>query len=66
MIARPNRGGYEASLRYLRRLRRLLHEVGREGEWQAYLAELRSVHSRKRVFLETLKLLEGDGPIIGQ
>jgi uncharacterized Zn finger protein len=63
-IARTNRSGYEASLRYLRRLRRLLTEAGREEEWEAYLAELRSVHSRKRAFLETLQLLERDGPII--
>lgn len=64
-IARTNRGGYEASLRYLRRLRRLLCEAGREEEWEAYLAELRNVHSRKRAFLETLELLDRDGPIIG-
>lgn len=63
-IARTNRSGYEASLRYRRRLRQLLTEAGREEEWEAYLAELRSIHSRKRAFLETLQLLERDGPII--
>ena len=64
-IARRNRSGYEASLLYLRAMRRLLHEVGREADWDDYLSALRAEHSRKRALLETLELLDEEGPILG-
>ncbi len=64
-IARRNRGGYEASLPYLRAMRRLLIEVGREADWDDYLSGLRAEHKRKRALLETLELLDEEGPILG-
>lgn len=59
-IARGNRRAYEGALQYLRPMRDLLTRLGRRDEWETYLADLRSVHSRKCALLETLdRLAEG-------
>ena len=63
-IAVGNRKGYEASLRHLRPMRRLLIQLGRQDEWERYLADLRETHRRRRALLETLDGLK-EGPIIG-
>jgi uncharacterized Zn finger protein len=64
-IAGGNRRAYEESLPYLRLMRRLLEKLGREPEWSAYLAGLRTTHQRKRALLETLTRLK-DSPILGE
>jgi len=64
-IAHGNRKGYEASLRQLRPMRRLLIQLGRQDEWDGYLAGLREQHRRRRALLETLDGLK-EGPIIGR
>jgi uncharacterized Zn finger protein len=46
-------------------MRRLLEKLGREPEWSAYLAGLRTTHQRKRALLETLTRLK-DSPILGE
>ncbi len=62
-IAYVNRAAYEASLRYLWPMRRLLVEAGRQEEWDAYLAQVRENYSNRPALLETLDSLT-DGPII--
>ncbi|MEA3399704.1 MAG: hypothetical protein U9R79_00530 [Armatimonadota bacterium] len=63
-IRKVNRGAYERSLSYLRPMQKLLRELGREDEWEAYLSDLREEHSRKRALQETLDRLQ-QGPIVG-
>jgi uncharacterized Zn finger protein len=62
-IDKANRGGYEASLRHLRPIQRLLTKLGRQAEWDEYLAALREQNRRRRALLETLDTLQ-EGPII--
>jgi len=64
-IAGGNRRAYEESLPYLRLMRSLLAKLGREQEWSAYLAGLRTTHQRRRALLETLNRVDG-GPIIAK
>jgi len=64
-IAGGNRRAYEESLPYLRLMRSLLAKLGRDQEWRAYLAGLRTTHQRRRALLETLNRLD-EGPIIGE
>jgi uncharacterized Zn finger protein len=50
---------YEVAGGYLRLVRRVLKELGREKEWSGYLAELRRVNVRKKRLLEILDSLSG-------
>jgi uncharacterized Zn finger protein len=62
-IARTEPKAYEEAASYLRKMRPVMERLGKEGEWQDYLAELRQTHARKRRLLETLDRLSGR-PII--
>ncbi|MCC7353874.1 MAG: SWIM zinc finger domain-containing protein, partial [Anaerolineae bacterium] len=53
-IAQTQTKAYEVAARYLRKVQRLLEQLGREEEWRSYLAELRQANARKRRLLETL------------
>ena len=48
---------------FLRGMRRTLKNLGRDNEWQSYIAGLRQVNARKRRLLEVLDSLDGR-PII--
>jgi uncharacterized Zn finger protein len=56
-LAKPR--AYEAAAGYLRRAHRVLKKLGREKEWQGYLAQLREASARKRRLLEILDSLAG-------
>jgi uncharacterized Zn finger protein len=49
---------YREAAAYLRKLRKLLTETGRGGEWATYLAKIRLEHARKRSLIEVLDSLE--------
>jgi uncharacterized Zn finger protein len=55
--ARPK--SYEASVGYLKKIRAVLKNQGREDAWEEYLAKMREVHARKKRFLEMLMVMEG-------
>jgi uncharacterized Zn finger protein len=57
-IAQTSPSAYEAALPYLRKLRQLLHRLGRTEEWRQYLARLRETERRKRRLMEVLDCLE--------
>lgn len=57
-IDRTSPSAYEAALPHLRKARDLLHRLGRDAEWQAYLAALRDKNRRKRRLMEALDRLE--------
>ena len=56
-LAKPK--AYGAAAGYLRKVHRVLKKLGREEEWQGYLAQLREAHVRKRRLLEILDSLTG-------
>jgi uncharacterized Zn finger protein len=56
--ARPK--SYEASVGYLKKIRALMKNQGRDDAWEEYLATMRGVHARKKRFLEMLIVLEGE------
>jgi len=58
-IAQANKNAYQTASAYLRQVHRLLKQMGKEKEWQAYVAELRQANARKRRFLEVLDNLSG-------
>lgn len=58
-IAQTQPKAYELAAGFLRSMRRTLQKLGREKEWQSYLAGLRQANVRKRRFLEVLDGLEG-------
>jgi uncharacterized Zn finger protein len=58
-IAQANKNAYQTAGVYLRQVHRLLKQMGKEKEWQAYVAELRQANVRKRRFLEVLDNLSG-------
>ena len=58
-IAQTNVNAYEAAANLLRKVHRVLEKLGREEEWNTYLAQLRETHRRKRRLLEILSGLEG-------
>src|SRR5262249_4453351 len=57
-IAQTSPSAYEAAVPALRKLHGLLKRLHREGEWSAYLAQLREEHRRKRRLLEVLDRLQ--------
>lgn len=58
-IARTQTKAYDVAADYLRKIHHILQKLGREKEWQSYLAELRQANARKRRLLETLDSLAG-------
>jgi uncharacterized Zn finger protein len=56
--ARPK--SYEASVGYLKKIRALLKNQGRDDAWEEYLEKMRGIHARKKRFLELLRVLEGE------
>ena len=58
-IAQTHKSAYQTAGTYLRQVHRLLKHMGKEKEWQAYVAELRRTNARKRRFLEVLDNLSG-------
>jgi uncharacterized Zn finger protein len=57
-VAATSPSAYEAALPYLRKVRALLHRLGRDAEWGQYVAGLREKNRRKRRFMEVLDRLE--------
>lgn len=62
-IAQTQPKAYEVAAGFLRGMRRTLKKLGRDREWQGYIAGLRQVNARKRRLLEVLDGLDGR-PII--
>ena len=58
-IAQANKSAYQTAGAFLRQVHRLLKQMGKEKEWQAYVAGLRQANARKRRFLEVLDNLSG-------
>jgi len=58
-IDQTSKSAYQTAGAYLRQVHRLLKQMGKEKEWQAYVAELRQANARKRRFLEVLDNLSG-------
>ena len=62
-FAGKNRSAYEGALCHLRPMKELLVSLGRSEEWEAYLTELRTTHSRRPALLDTLRRLD-DPPLL--
>lgn len=58
-IALTKPKAYEAAADYLRKVHRVLTELGKEQDWRGYLATLRRVNDRKRRLVEILDTLAG-------
>ena len=58
-IALTKPKAYGVAAGYLRKVQRVLKDLGKEKEWQSYLAELRRTNARKRRLLEILDTLSG-------
>jgi uncharacterized Zn finger protein len=58
-IAQTKPKAYVVAAGYLRKVQRTLKNLGKEKEWQSYLAELRRTNARKRKLLEILDTLSG-------
>ena len=58
-IALTKPKAYGVAAGYLRKVQRTLKNLGKEKEWQSYLAELRRTNARKRRLLEILDTLSG-------
>lgn len=57
-IARTSKAGYEAAVRFLEEIGRLLRRLGRPEEFRALVAEIRETHARKRNLMALLDALE--------
>ena len=62
-IAQTQPKAYEVAAGFLRSMRRTFKKLGRDKEWQSYIAGLRQVNARKRRLLDVLDSLDGR-PII--
>ena len=62
-IAQAQPKAYEVAAGFLRNMRRTFKKLGRDKEWQSYIAGLRQANARKRRLLEVLDSLDGR-PII--
>jgi uncharacterized Zn finger protein len=51
---------YRDAARYLRKMKRVLGQLGRGGEWAAYEANLREQYKRRRNFIDILNRLDRD------
>ena len=58
-IALTKPKAYEEAARYLRKVHRVLKQLGKEPAWQDYLAALRRANERKRRLVEMLDTLTG-------
>jgi uncharacterized Zn finger protein len=58
-IAQSKPKAYVVAAGYLRKVQRTLKNLGKEKEWQSYLAELRRTNARKTRLLEILDTLSG-------
>jgi uncharacterized Zn finger protein len=58
-IALTKPKAYQVAAGYLGKVRRVLESLGREREWQSYLAELRQLNVQKRRLMEVLDSLSG-------
>ncbi len=58
-IALTKPKAYAAAAGYLRKVHHVLKKLGKEKEWQGYLAELRQTNARKIRFIEILDGLSG-------
>jgi uncharacterized Zn finger protein len=58
-IAQTKPKAYIVAAGYLRKVQRTLKSLGKEKEWQNYLAEVRRTNARKRKLLEILDTLSG-------
>jgi uncharacterized Zn finger protein len=58
-IAQTKPKAYVVAAGYLRKVQRTLKNLGKEKEWQSYLAELRRTNARKTRLLEILDTLSG-------
>jgi len=58
-IALTKPKAYEEAARYLRKVHRALKQLGKEQDWQDYLAALRRANDRKRRLVEILNTLTG-------
>jgi tetratricopeptide (TPR) repeat protein len=55
-VARANQGGYDEAVVLLQRLRPIMHRLGRQAPFGREVAQLRTVHRRKR---NLVRLLDG-------
>ena len=62
-IAQTQPKAYEQAARHLLSMSQVLTRMGRDKEWQSYIAGLRQANARKRRLLEVLDSLDGR-PII--
>jgi uncharacterized Zn finger protein len=62
-IAQAQPKAYEVAAGFLRNMRRTFRKLGRDKEWQSYIAGQRQANARKRRLLEILDSLD-DRPII--
>jgi uncharacterized Zn finger protein len=58
-IALTKPKAYEAAAGYLRKVHRALKQLGKEQDWQGYLAALRRANERKRRLVQILDTLAG-------
>ena len=58
-IAQTKPKAYIIAAGYLRKVQLTLKNLGKEKEWQSYLAELRRTNARKKRLLEILDTLSG-------
>lgn len=58
-IALTKPKAYEEAAGYLRKVRRALTQLGKERDWQGYLAALRRANERKRRLVQILDILAG-------
>lgn len=58
-IGLTNPNAYHSAARYLGKIHATLKKTCREKEWHDYLCSLRSLHARKRKFIEILSGLDG-------
>lgn len=58
-IALTKPKAYEEAAGYLRKVHRVLKQLGKEQDWQGYLAALRRANERKRRLVEVLDILAG-------
>jgi uncharacterized Zn finger protein len=57
---------YREAARYLRKVKRVLEQLSRAGEWAAYEASIREQYKRRRNFIEILDRLDRDRIIGGK
>jgi uncharacterized Zn finger protein len=58
-IALTKPKAYEEAARYLRKVHRVLKQLGKEPDWQGYLVALRRANERKRRLVQVLDILAG-------